>query len=221
MIAADLLDDLRSELDDVAQPYLWTEAELLGYLNDAQIQFCRATGGIADATSAMTQVAVTAGDVYVDYDPRILRVRRASEAGVGRALQIVNFEVLESGQPSGWVMDETVGTLSHLITGLEANKFRLLKVPAADLVLALVVNRLPLASIDTSTLASELEIDERHHEHLTKWAKYRAHQKQDAETFDRGQAREHRQEFLDYTNSARRDIEKREHTPRAVRYAGL
>ena len=183
---------------------------------------------MADATSTITQVAVTAGDLYAEYDPRILRVRRASIVGLGRALRIVNFEELESsqsgaayGQPATMMLDETIGLIQYLVTGMEANKFRLLRVPEGDVTLALVVNRLPLSSVTTETLEDELEIDARHHEHLTKWAKYRAHQKQDAETFDRGRSSEYKQEFMDYVNSARQDIDRREHTQRAVRYAGI
>ena len=67
-----LHDLFRSEVRDEATPYLWSDAEIYSYIDDAQKMFCRLQGGIADASSAITRIDVMAGDVLVPISPLIV-----------------------------------------------------------------------------------------------------------------------------------------------------
>ena len=93
-----LLKDLRRGLQDEISPYLWQDEELLSYLNEAQDEFCRETGGIADARSDFLRIVVAAGTEWVDIDPRILKIRSAEfieESGRRYKLELMNMEDVE------------------------------------------------------------------------------------------------------------------------------
>ena len=117
MDKAALLKDLRRDLQDEISPYLWQDEELLSYLNEAQDEFCRETGGIADARSDFLHIAVDAGTEWVDIDPRILKVRSAEfieESGRRYKLELMNMEDVEQmrcphtpGLPIGLVLGES------------------------------------------------------------------------------------------------------------------
>ena len=65
------------------------------------------------------------------------------------------------------------------------------------------------------------QIDVQHHRYLLNWIKHLAHEKQDAETYDRGRSVEFRDKFLAYCGQAKAERERREHKYRTVGYGGL
>lgn len=226
MNSSALLALFRAEVRDEALPYLWSDVEVYSFIDDAQKMFCRMQGGIADATSAVTRIDVTAGDVFVPISPLILKLREARRTADGRDLDILNFEDLQFqrgvddyGYSSGFRFDNTPGDIRALVVGMETNKVRLVRVPQEDQSIDLIIYRLPLVAITTTN--QQLEIDEHHHRHLLHWMKHLAHQKQDAETYDRGRADMFRTEFAAYCDLAKAEREKREHKYRTVGYGGI
>ena len=220
-----LMEAFRAEVRDEVYPYLWSSSEVYSYIDDAQKMFCRLQGGIADSSSPLAYAHAHAGDKYVDISPKILKLREARRRHDGYELEILNFEDLQSrlspddyGQRSGFRLDESQGPVVALVVGMDTNKARLLHIPQDDLTIDLIVYRLPATTI--SGTGQALEIDERHHRHLLLWMKYLAHQKQDAETYDRGRAEEFRAAFLAYCDLAKAEREKREHKYRTVGYGG-
>ena len=232
MTPAQLKDLFRSDVRDEATPPLWSDVEIFVYMDDAQKMFCREAGGIADSTSTMCSIPVTAGDEFVAYDPRILKLRDLRRASDGRNVSILNFEDL--GHP-GSAMDDygqvtPFGTggvkfatnpsaVTGVVVGMDANTLRLVAPAIADDILRAIVYRLPLATITSASTA--FEIDEQHHRHLLNWMKHLAHEKQDAETYDRGRAMEFQAKFLAYCDEAKAERERREHKYRTVGYGGI
>ena len=232
MTPTQLKDLFRSDVRDEASPPLWTDTEIFAYMDDAQKMFCREGGGIADSTSAICTLQVDTGDTYIDYDPRILKLRDLRRASDGRNVNILNFEDL--GHP-GWAQDDygqstSFGTggvkfstnptpITGVVVGMDANKFRLVAPAVADDTLRAIVYRMPLEDITASSTA--FEIDAQHHRHLMNWMKHLAHEKQDAETYDRGRSMEFRDKFLAYCAQAKAERERREHKYRTVAYGGL
>ena len=51
MNVQELLDQFRSDAFDLALPYLWSDTDVLRYMNDAYGMFVRLTGGIGDFTT--------------------------------------------------------------------------------------------------------------------------------------------------------------------------
>lgn len=222
-----LHDLFRSEVRDEETPYLWSDVEIYSYMDDAQNMFARLQGGIADSSSAAARIAVAAGDVFVPTSPTILKLRAVRRAADGYDVEILNYEDLQTrrdsqpndyGRMRGYRLDNTVGQIRAVVSGMEANKLRLLHIPEEDQTLELTVYRMPLVALDGQ--GKVLEIDEIHHRPLLHWMKYLAHQKQDAETYDRGRAENFRAEFLAYADQAKAERERREHKYRTVAYGG-
>lgn len=237
----------RQEVSDEAEPRLWSDSEIVGFLDDAQKQFCRLAYGISDSTSSITTVPYAAGDEYVVYDPRILRIRMARIASSYRPLVLRNFEDYMSSNYSGNfvgnpignyigtyvgryndygafmpspVLDMRTGNVTTLVTNMSQNALRLVYIPDTDDALTLTVYRMPLESLTESSMSSELEIDEQHHIHLLHWMKYRAYRKEDAETFDKSRSAENKLSFQAYCEQAKDEIARREHKVRVVAYGG-
>ena len=215
----------RSDVRDEQTPYLWSDAEIYSYIDDAQNMFCRLQGGIADATSAITHLTVTAGTTYTALSPLILKLREIRRSADGYDLEILNFEDLQTQRPiddygyrTGYRIDSSSGPVNGVVVGMEANKLRWVKIPDTDQEFDMIVYRMPLIAITGAGQA--LEIDVHHHRHLLNWMKYLAHQKQDAETYDRGRADMFRNEFLGYCDQAKAERERREHKYRTVSYGG-
>ena len=214
-----LIEFFRSEVRDEVEPYLWPDDEVYSYATQAQDMFCRLTGGVADATSALTTVTVPAGVEFSAISPRILKLRAAYNAATGRDIELLNYEDLQfnTGCLFGQRFNSTPGPVSGLITGMEPNKVRWVSIPSEDLVVRLLIYRMPLADV---TANANLELDEHHQHYLLSWMKHLAHKKQDAETFDKGRSDLFRDEFLEYCRQAKAERERREHKFRTVAYGG-
>lgn len=227
-----LLQLFRADMRDEAAPYLWSDVELYAYMDEAQNEFCRRTGGLADSSSAVCSIAVTAGAPYAEYDPRILKLRDLRRQSDGRNVQIINFEDLgtqgmmsdDYGRFNLWTaggvkFSDLSGEIKAVVVGMDANKLRIVSTPLEDDVLLAIVYRLPLNSITPSSTA--FEIDPQHHRYLMYWMKHLAYTKPDAETYDRGRAVEMRDLFAAYCDNAKAERERREHKYRSVAYGGL
>lgn len=226
MNSSDLYARFRSDVFDVQEPYLWSDTEVYAYLDAAQKQFCRLTGGILDSSSALTQVAVMSGDPWVNIDPRILKIQkifRASDFGPVDPVTLEDLDRLgqeaDYGFQRRYRLDNMPGEVRYAITNMEANKLRLLRVPVAADTLQLTVYRLPLKTINDAD--QKLEIAEQHHEFLLLGMKARAYRKQDAETRDDRKAGAFEGEFRLYCDQARQERERREHKPRTIGYGGI
>lgn len=216
MTADDLLAAFRDDVVDATAPYLWSDAEALRYLDEAQQLFCRQTGGLGDASSpAVTEAAFAAGDSWISLHPAILKTRAAWLAADGRPLQLVNYEDLAQ---RGLRLDGQRGPLRALVLGLEPRRARLYPTPDADGTLQLVVDRLPLG---LPSDGAALEIDAQHHTGLLLWMKACAYAKQDAETFDQARASDYAGRFHAYCTQATFERERAMHKTRVVAYGGL
>lgn len=211
-----LYELFRSEVADIAEPYLWADDEVFHYANEAQKTFCRLTGGLPDATTpAVTQVTLTAGNPWAALSPLILKIRGINGAD-GRYIDPVNYEDLQERRIK---LDARVDKPTTLILGMETDKVRAYPVPSANEVLALLVYRLPLKTIDD--FDQKLEIAAQHHTALLLWMKHLAYSKADAETFDKGKAVEFERAFQTYCFSAQTEKDTAKHKTRVVSYGGL
>lgn len=221
-----LLELFRLELNDTVEPYFWSDTEFYTYLNEAHDVFIRLIGGISDSSSALTSIKYKTGDKLVKYDERILRIKGARDAANNR-ITVQNYESFVEGYPSddygnmvnADLDDGLTGTIRYLITDVEDDKIQLYPIPEADGTLYLRIYRTALNDIENNR--SEFEIPSRHHIHLLHWVKYRALNKQDAETFELGNAEDCKQDFIEYVTIAAREKSSREDRKRVVRYGGL
>lgn len=196
MDGATFIRRFREETADEAQPYLWSDALILRYLDEAQTEFCRRTEGIEDSGSRVCSVAVPAGASAVALNPKIRKVRSAHLVGYPYPLEIASIEGTRYAPTS-------TGTPHTLILGLGSGKARLYPTPTTDVVLHLDVFRLPLNAIEAN--GDETEIDDAYAPALMYGALYRAYSRPDADTMDRTKAEYFRGVFADECARAMRE----------------
>lgn len=180
MDGATFIKRFREETVDEAQPYLWSDALILRYLDEAQTDFCRRTEGIEDSTSSICTINVPAGADSVAVSPKILKVRSVTIADTGRALEISSIEAergharLPAGEPH------------TIILKLNARKALIMPAAERDVVLKLDVMRLPLTPIESP--GDEVEVDAMYDGTLMHYALHRAYSRPDPESMDRTRA---------------------------------
>lgn len=214
MNSTEMLAAFRDEMADQELPYLWSDAAVYRYVDDAQKMFCRLTEGIEDARNYTLDVVPST--VWYDVGPLVLKVRAATRADDGRSVPIVAMEKMRS---EGITFDGTVGPLKAFVSGFERDSLRAWPIPNETVTVELAVFRLPSASITTT--AQTLEIDPQHHEGLLLWAKHKAYDKQDSETFNKTKSSEYGQRFRAYCAAARVEQERRRRPTGNVVYGGI
>jgi hypothetical protein len=188
MRAEQLIDIARRYLDDrkeTASTLLWSDDELLYYLNLAQRKFCKDTLILSDMTTQLiTEIPIAASTPNIHYqlDPRILKIDAAIlliQAWHLRRDTIINFEkdplwFSRIGIPSRYCIDAQRGYIT------------LDRLTSIDDTIKLRVRRMPLNDINDSNDIPE--IPEQYHEYLIEGILFHAYMKQDVEAFDMAKA---------------------------------
>lgn len=208
----------RREMSDEIAPFLWSDEDAYGYLDDAQKMFARLTGGLPDASSSLTRIDFGIDQPDFELSPLILKVRSAYRVSDGRPINVINYENMER---EGLRFDGRKGPVNTLVIGADSKLAYLMPIPSIEDAIQMLVDRLPLCSIDLDNAPQRLEIDEHHHRHLLDRMKELAYGKQDAETFDKTKSEEFGARFLSYCSMAKLEKERRKHKPRTVAYGGL
>lgn len=226
MTSSELLALFRAETTDTVTPYLWSDAEVYAYINDAYYMFVRLTGGVSDALSDACIVEASSKEPYSDLDPSILRIRQATLAPSGRTVRVINAQDVETlsdedfGVLSRLNVSTAIGEIRYMVIGLQPNVVRWVNIPDRLYTVQLVVERLPLIPV-TGADQSLPDVAAHHHLHLLSWAKARAYQKQDADTFDAESAKTFADQFTAYCEFAKREKDQYKHKVRVVRYGGI
>ena len=213
MTTTELLALFRYEVSDQEAPYLWSDALVYGYIDEAQKQFCRDTYGIEDARS-FTLSILADGTIWYRIDPRILKIRSAMNAATGEPIDLTTPENLAN---RGLVLDTATGTVRRLITGLQKGMVRAHPVPNAAMSISLFVFRMP----DEIVAGDDFEIDEQHVRNLLSWVKYRAYNVHDSEVYNPKLADQYRGEFAGYCARALIEQSRLNHTAGTVAYGGI
>lgn len=142
MTPAKILADVRETLTDAVAPYRWSDARLVSYLVEGQLEACRRARLIEDRTTpAVCDVALVAEDAIVDVDPRVLFIRRAKLVTADVKLAKVDTQALDRSD-SGWEVAASV-EVPRWWTPWGDHQVRIEKIAGAD-TLHLWVVREPL-----------------------------------------------------------------------------
>lgn len=216
MNSGELYTLFRGDIGDEVAPYLWTDTEVYLYMNDAYRMFARNTGGIADATSAVTKIALVAGEEHAEVDPSILRFRQAKLRSTGAEVKVIN----EEDEPA--MLRNIAGTVKYMVIGAERNKVRWLNIPQVSDIVDITVYRLPLdVLLEGNEAFTFPDIGAEHVEHLTLHMKARAYGKQDADSFDKSKRDHNKNLFEEYCLKAKAEWERYKHKTRSVAYGGI
>lgn len=186
-----MLEIFRAELNDVQEPYLWQDSELVHYLNQAVQEACERALLIEDrSTPAVCQVAVQAGLDAYNLHPSVLKVKRATYEG--RLLTETSVEAMDAesgnweartGQPTRFILEAPMG--------VRAARLRLVPTPAQAGLASLTVYRGALKLLQAQCLTGEPEVPVSLRDGLKHWVYRCALLKNDADTQDAVRATEH------------------------------
>lgn len=235
MTTTELLAIFRAEVFDEALPYLWSDALIYGYIDDAQKQFCRDTYGIADSRSF--KLNLVAGTEWYKLDPKILKIRDAIDPATGKDIPIVAVEKMAENnmrfappytapQLAALLATSAANLLADpnwtapveaLITGMDDGMVRTLTVPKGPSVIELRTFRLPV----TVEAGDDLEIPEQHHRHLLNWVKHLAYDVQDTETYNKGASESYKDKHEAYCAKAKVEQSRARRPVSTVTYGGI
>lgn len=147
---------------------LWTNTEIISYINQAQKEFSRKTLCLIDRTNFT--LPVVAGTRDYTFDPKILRITAGWLVTGGSRLQPISFESMERAWSvaqdtverfGGW--ETETGTPSHIVTDLEIDTLYVWPNPTSNDTLALYVRKV---ADDVTLITDALEIPEMFREGL-------------------------------------------------------
>lgn len=229
MNATELADYFRSQVRDEVAPYLWSDEEVMVYMNEAQKMFVRLTNGIYDVTSAACTVAITSGQKYSTLNPAVLEIRKAyyvdPDTSFKRELKIISLADIDSlsstdyGVYNNAAIQDLPGVVDYMLTGEERGKVRWINIPDKNATVQMAIARLPLTSL--STTQQVLEVSDEHHVSLIEWMKHLAYNKQDGDAFNPKTATESEMRFRAYCDFVWKEWERYRHTTRTVAYGGI
>ena len=199
MTLDDLIRRFRVRANDMAQPHLFADQDVIDWLNDAEEQACvRGRLLREDALPEMCRIVLEAGKSTYKLHQKLYEISHLrvlpQNGGRSRHLLIKTREWLDAEMPD-WrdsnrpAMFAIQDDISLRVVG---------KVDDGD-ALALECYRLPLKPMEADNSKPEIHIA--HHDHLIDWALHRAFSVPDAETFDPNRAALAEQAFTAYFGS--------------------
>lgn len=215
----------RADVTDTVAPYLWSDEEIMAYMNDAYFMFVRLTGGVPDTTSDATIVSVSAGEATSELHKAVLVIREARLTSSDAPIRIINAQDVNSltNEDYGILRSSRrnqIGAVHSMVIGEQRNMCRFINIPVVDDEVSLLIDRLPLIPL-TEDDQELVDVDDWHHLHLLRWMQHLAYRKQDAETLNPKKAQECEEEFTKYCAQVKREKDRYKHKVRVVAYGGL
>lgn len=212
MEVSEIVSLFRNEVSDIEMPYLWTDSEVITYLNDAYTMLIRFLGGVPDSTSSATTIDVAPGDRSVPISKAVTRIVRAFRQSDGAEISVIeNTDVPlvrdNAGRLSLLRAGSETGKVQFMILGGERNRAALHPVPDTPDTIKMQVRRNPIASLDDVD-DEPTDLGEEHHIHLIPWMKACAYRKQDSDTLDLNKAQLNEQIFLSYCDQSAYEQER-------------
>jgi hypothetical protein len=178
-----IIRQARIELDDTEPDYLWSDAELIGYAQEAEEQAARRARLLIDSTTpAICTITLVAGQSEYDLDQRIINVRSATPSYRARPLVFSTVSILDEESPN-WRNRE--GPPGVVVADYQTGVLKLTPTPTSaeeGETINLRVTRIPL---DPMTDMEDVpEIKAMYHRGLIHWIKHKAYLKKDTDTLD-------------------------------------
>jgi hypothetical protein len=194
MTVEDFITAFRSELGDNAAPYLWSDEDIVRYLNEAVDEACERAKLIEDSTSAdCCEVTLVANQASYPLHASVLHVKRV--AINGRRLELTSIEAMDEAYGGNW--EARVANVPHaVVVSDDARSLRFFPVPTQAGTATLRIYRTPLEPLSVDADQSEPEIRSVYHPRLKNWVYRCAYLKDDAETFDRNKANDFEARFV-------------------------
>jgi hypothetical protein len=176
----ELIAQYREETHDKAEPPFCSDELLTIFANEAQNEACRRALLLTDSTTPdVCMVDYAADDQSAPVSPLIIQITRAMTNGV--RLTLVHVDEMDVRFP-GWQDQVARGNTTHLVHGLDTDRYHFWPRPTQDGQLRLTVRRLPLSLMVNDP--DEPEIRPEAQPGLVNWMLYRAYGRQDSDIYD-------------------------------------
>jgi hypothetical protein len=197
MILADLLSLARNQLSDEIEPYLWSDADLVRWFNEAVDEACIRARLKQDSESDLCAIALEAGVGSYELDPAIFVVKSLWLSTSECAVKIITRGDLERAYPK-WRTETGLPTCAAF--DLDTKKLRVYPIPTEDEAQTLYQTVWRKTTEDErlapEALQDEPAIPEEYHEGLIDWVLFRAYSRKDeSETMDLGKSKAHEGDF--------------------------
>jgi hypothetical protein len=241
MNLSDLLSELRlnilhdrSDRSSGNEDYLWSDATLVRYINEAQRRFASRSFVIRDATTAeVINVTLEEGVTEYSLHPSILAVisakldseqgdlARAGHSILNRATRSTDnwdlslTSLVAPGKPMAFSTDEQV--VEDDDSSVSAVSMRVFPEPSADYdgeLIKLRVVRKPLDELTVNNLSAVPEIPVDHHLEMLDWAAYLALRIIDVDGGNAKRAAEFAQSFESHVQAARTMVMRKLFAPK-------
>ncbi|KJU83827.1 hypothetical protein MBAV_003987 [Candidatus Magnetobacterium bavaricum] len=182
MTVKDILQRTRQLLTDNIPPYLWSDAELVDYLNDAINELLIQTRLLIDsATPDICRIDVSANVNAYALDKRVIALKRVVSQGTGTLLVRVTQPYMDALN-ANW--EQTTGSPRNYLLDATSGYLTLYPTPDKSDTLRLTVYRLPINELTPTAQDLEPEVNYRYHPRLIAGILCRAYEKTDTETFN-------------------------------------
>jgi len=205
MKASEIIFQARGLMQDTKPPYLWTETELIQYLNNSHNEAAEKAKLFLDSvTPAICRIAILAGNPDPDYplDNRIVEIVSAKLSTQARFLDRKTKADLDGSNPD-W-RNAAPGDPRCFLTDYTEGRLTIHPKSDAAATLFLTVYRLPLTQLTADALDAEPEIHFRHHYRLVDGILAQAYNKDDSETLDPEKAARHEKAWLKHIDEMSR-----------------
>lgn len=186
-----LINQFRNYMADTSKPYLWSDDEILLYLNEAEREAVRRSRSLVDSsTPDVCTIDAIPGVQSYDIDPRVIYIRRVRTSAHIDPVLPVHIQLIDN-MDDRW---ETVqGRVENYVVGHESHKLVLVRIPKVAQTIRMTVVREPLNEM--KSLSDEPELAKRYHMQLLEYVYYRAYLKHDSEAENVGLAKLHYDNF--------------------------
>lgn len=210
---SELRNELRLRLDDVADPQLWSDAELDAYINEAQNEAAIRALLIRDTTTAdVVEIAMADADEWLDLHESILLIEYAY---ITHPVSGNKARITEMGEDELNSSDSVMASKGIPRRFIHVGQqIRFYPIPNDSIDAQLVVRRLPLAAMIDG--ADAPEIGKQHHFRMLDWAARCAYMKRDSDAYDSKRAVEHEQLFIKSFGEMQDANVRRKHNQREV-----
>lgn len=225
------IESFRSDVDDPLQPgdgdtpdadCLWKDADVLRYLNDAQVMVARKALCLRD----VLDIDMVPGEALYPLPAWVLRPRSARVASDDRKVCLVNgtdgslYGDDDYGRQFRATDTLSEGPVEALIFDEQTGKVRAFPKPTVAETVQLYHFRLPKKRVDDTDCVLEIA-DERYERVLLLWMKKRAYEKEDADTLNKKLSEKYELDFYRELNDLIGENTRRVRRAGTVRYGGL
>ncbi len=220
MIAAEAVQLFRADIG-AANAYFPIADELYRQLNFGYIDFVRQLGGTPDALD----IDIDTDDDEVILPSYVMKTRSVKRASDRGEVGVINYTDLLTGRSNDYgntVMLDSgrTGTVRQFVIGERRGFARLIAVPAADDTLNLLIDRLPLNTIEDDD-SEFVDLEPEHHTAMVDWLMAKAFRRRIDGLYSPKDAEYHENRYDAAITKAKDARQLAEAKVRVVQYGGI